>query len=107
MAMENGPFINDFPIKTSIQCGDCPWPCLMTPDGSSFLFQFLWRVDPRKASLYEAECLQLSADSAEKVAEKSGDLVSQFRARHAKKAAETLGGIATGRYPLDPSGKLK
>jgi hypothetical protein len=41
----------------------------------------------RKASLYEAECLQLSA---EKAAE-AGDLVSQFKARNAKKAAETLG----------------
>lgn len=48
----------------------------------------------RKASLYEAECLQLSA---EKGAE-SGDLVSQFKARNAKKAAETLGGIAVNDY---------
>jgi len=53
----------------------------------------LKRIEPRirKASLYEAECLQLSA---EKAAE-AGDLVSQFKARNAKKAAETLGGIAS------------
>eukprot|EP00435_Cladocopium_sp_Y103_P072440 s157_g40.t1 len=38
----------------------------------------------QKASLYEAESLQLSA---QKVAE-TGDLVSKFKARHARKAAE-------------------
>jgi len=27
IAMENGPFIDDFPIKTSIYFGDFPWLC--------------------------------------------------------------------------------
>ena len=30
--LENGPFIGDFPIKTSIQFGDLPLPCWL-PDG--------------------------------------------------------------------------
>jgi hypothetical protein len=27
IAMENDPFIDDFPIKTSIDFGDFPWLC--------------------------------------------------------------------------------
>ena len=27
IAMENGPFIDDFPINTSIYLGDFPWLC--------------------------------------------------------------------------------
>ena len=34
-AMENGPFIGDVPMKTSIDSGFSSQPCLMTPDGIS------------------------------------------------------------------------
>ena len=34
MAMENGPFIGDYPMNTSMHRGFSSQPCLMKPEGS-------------------------------------------------------------------------